>query len=452
MVAKAALSMIRTLLTWLAAFALAEPALAAASSCGPKRVALTFDDAPRAGTAVMSGWERSGRIIAALHGGGVDQAAFFSLSDGAVGEGRERLLAYAAAGHAIANHSASHPNLHRVGAERFIEDVRKAHGVLSKLPGFTPLFRFPMLNEGTSNEERDKVRAALEELGYRQGYVTIDTFDFYIDNFLHRTVADGKELDRAALGRLYVRSIVGAAEHYNSLACNWLKRSPAHVLLLHENDVAALYLSDLIAALRADGWTIIPATEAYADPIAATSPDTLLLGQGRVAALAHLAGASPDSLRHASESTDYLDRQFRSIAQLGSLAQPEAASEIAAIAAQSARFSKAYVDGDLDTLVSIYTADGVAAPGGRDFIRGREALREFWRTREGVDVISHKAVPEEISVAGRLAYDWGRYSGATRVGSEIRPFGGKYLIVWERGGDGVWRMANDMWNSGPDGQ
>ena len=45
-------------------------------------------------------------------------------------------------------------------------------------------------------------------------------------------------------------------------------------------------LAPLVSALRADGWHIVPTVEAYEDPIAARDPDTLWLGQGRVAALA----------------------------------------------------------------------------------------------------------------------------------------------------------------------
>ena len=63
------------------------------------------------------------------------------------------------------------------------------------------------------------------------------------------------------------------------------------MLLLHENDLAALFIEDLVAALRRDGWRIIAADEAYEDDIAAESPDTMLLGQGRVAALAVDRGA-----------------------------------------------------------------------------------------------------------------------------------------------------------------
>ena len=127
-------------------------------------------------------------------------------------------------------------------------------------------------------------------------------------------------------------------------------------------------------------------------------------------------------------------------------AQAEARSEIAA---QSARFSQAYVDGDIDALIAIYSEDGVAAPGGRDFIRGRDALRLYWQPAEGVDVTEHRAVPVEIVVAGDHAYDWGHYSGATVAKGETRPFAGKYLIVWRREKDGAWRMVHDMWNTLP---
>ena len=434
--------MVHRIVLLFAALAFAVPALSANSQCGPKRVALSFDDAPRPGTAVMSGWERTARIVAALDGSGVDEAAFFSLSERAVGEGRDRLLAYARAGHVIANHSASHPNLHRVGAAVFLQDVRAAHAVLSKLPGFQPLFRFPMLNEGRSIEERDAIRAGLAELGYRQGYVTIDTYDFYIDNYLRQSVAKGRQPDEAALGRLYVESILGAAEHYDAIACAWLGRSPAHVLLLHENDVAALYLGQLIAGLRANGWTIITATEAYADPMSRSTPDTLLLGQGRVAALAHIAGAAPSALRHESESTEYLDRKLQAVPATAREPDPE----IAAIVAQSERFSRAYIDEDLESLIAIYTEDAVAGPPGRDFVLGRNALRRFWQVAEGTDVVAHRAVPERIVIEDGIAYDWGHYSGAIASNGETRPFEGKYLIVWRKGADGVWRMAHDMWS------
>jgi ketosteroid isomerase-like protein len=119
----------------------------------------------------------------------------------------------------------------------------------------------------------------------------------------------------------------------------------------------------------------------------------------------------------------------------------------AAIRLQSERFSQAYVNEDFDTLIGIYATDAMAAPSGRDFIRGREALRAYWTVPEGVDVTHHRATPERLVVDGRHAYDWGRYEGASGPAGARRPFGGKYLITWVLDDDGVWRIANDMWNS-----
>ena len=122
----------------------------------------------------------------------------------------------------------------------------------------------------------------------------------------------------------------------------------------------------------------------------------------------------------------------------------------AAIEQQAARFSQAYVDGDIDELVSIYTADGMAAPGNRDFIVGHEPMSAYWRLPDGVRVLRHKTTAERLVIDGNHAYDWGYYEGQTaRDGVELPSFNGKYLIVWERGVDGVWRMAADMWNSLP---
>ncbi|TDF37466.1 polysaccharide deacetylase [Alteromonadaceae bacterium M269] len=285
----------------------------AGQQCGDKRVVFSFDDAPRGGSILMSGAERTKRIIEALKEGSVKGAAFYSVASHINEANRQRMLDYAEAGHVIANHSLSHANLHNVGAERFIEDVSLADEKLKQLPGFQPLFRFPYLNEGKSIEERDAVRNALSIKGYRQGYVTIDNFDFYIDNFYRRAVRDKKPVDIKAVEALYVDMILSAAEHYDGVACRWMKRSPAHVLLLHENDVAALFLPALIDAFKDNSWSIITTSEAYKDPIAKVSPATLFLGQGRVAALAKIAGAKDNELRHKGEDTDALDKLFEQV-------------------------------------------------------------------------------------------------------------------------------------------
>ena len=91
------------------------------------------------------------------------------------------------------------------------------------------------------------------------------------------------------------------------------------MLLLHENDLAALFVGDLVAELRRRGFRIIPATTAFKDPIADLNPDTLFLGQGRIAALAHEGGMTPAELISPTEDEVYLRERFE--AEVTSLVQ-----------------------------------------------------------------------------------------------------------------------------------
>ncbi len=288
------------------------PAAPAAADPPRREIALSFDDAPRAGSALMEGPERARRLIAGLDASDAGPVVFFANTGGGRlgNEGVTRLQAYAAAGHLIANHSATHPHLRDSAAAPYLADVAEADRALRLYSTFRPWFRFPFLDEGDTPEKRDAVRQGLAAMGYGQGYVTIDTYDWYLDALASAAAARGARMDMDALGALYVEAIVASADFYDGVAVRALSRSPRHVVLLHENDLAAFYVTDLVAALRADGWTIISPDRAYADPIAAQAPDTMVLNQGRVAALAHMAGAPPRDLVGPFEEEAELDALF----------------------------------------------------------------------------------------------------------------------------------------------
>ena len=74
-----------------------------------------------------------------------------------------------------------------------------------------------------------------------------------------------------------------------------------------EDDMVAAAVAYRQLAALSTGWEIIPAREAYTDPIADEIPSTLFNNQGRVAALAHVAGVNPREMVQASEDESYLD-------------------------------------------------------------------------------------------------------------------------------------------------
>ena len=84
------------------------------------------------------------------------------------------------------------------------------------------------------------------------------------------------------------------------------------MLLLHENELAALYLDKLIQHIRSQGWEIISPQEAYTDPISTAYKSTLFSfnKQGRIAAILNLQGVNQSKLRHPRESTKFIDELF----------------------------------------------------------------------------------------------------------------------------------------------
>ena len=136
----------------------------------------------------------------------------------------------------------------------------------------------------------------------------MDNFDWAINGILVKAAEEKKVIDHAKASALYVDTLEQAIEFYDALAKKTLKRSPKHILLLHENDAAALFLPDLIARLRSKGWKIISPQDAYKDPIA---KQKAFHKQGRVAAIAASKGVAEAELRHESENMEYLEALFK---------------------------------------------------------------------------------------------------------------------------------------------
>jgi peptidoglycan-N-acetylglucosamine deacetylase len=277
---------------------------------GAREIAFTFDDAPTPDSVLMTGQERTKRLIDVLIAAKVPDALFFVKADYIDTHTRKRLEQYAAAGFHLANHSFSHKSASELGTLDYPNDVYKAHLLLKPLKNFLPYHRFPYLHYGKDVAAITSLQQSLTELGYKDGYVTIDNFDWYISSLLTKAAEEKKTIDYDKARKLYVEMLYESIEFYDAIAKKSLGRSPQHVMLLHENDAAALFMGDLIAYLRNKGWKIISPQQAYQDPIARNFPNIAFHKQGRVAAIANSKGVPESELRHPSENIEYIDKAF----------------------------------------------------------------------------------------------------------------------------------------------
>ena len=275
-----------------------------------KEIAITFDDAPRKATGYFSGPERAKALIEELSNHNIQHVAFFANSASLNDEGIQRINSYDQAGHTIANHTHNHPDFNKTSLDKYIQNFLLADKTLSQFDGFKKLFRFPYLREGNNELKRDGMRQALQEYNYNNAYITLNNYDWYIETLFQQAIKKGIAIDFERMGQFYVQVMMESIEYYDEMAQRYLGRSPKHVLLLHETDISALYVGNLVDELRTRGWKIISPEEAYTDEISKyQSKRVFPYNPGRIGEIAKDKGQNTN-LWHKTLDEKYLEQRF----------------------------------------------------------------------------------------------------------------------------------------------
>ncbi len=121
--------------------------------------------------------------------------------------------------------------------------------------------------EGRSLEKAAECALALKKFGFRHAYVSIDSFDWFIDNLFLQSIKEGKEIEIERLEYFYIHHIQQAIDNYLDKKTNEEKSLfSTHVFLFHANDLNALFLPKIISMLRENGWRIGAPDEIFEDP------------------------------------------------------------------------------------------------------------------------------------------------------------------------------------------
>jgi peptidoglycan/xylan/chitin deacetylase (PgdA/CDA1 family) len=271
---------------------LAAAALAAAGAVQAQSVAITIDDGPNAGTTPrMSAQERNQAILGALAKHRVQAVLFVTSGFGAnTPQGLPLLQAWSKAGHAIGNHTVTHPDLEKVPLAEYQRQVLECDRLIGTQPGYQKWLRFTYLREGNTPEKIDGMRSFLRDHGYRNAHVSLDTSDWRLNEKLEQVLKKDPNADISAIRTVYLAHVKQRALAYRELSQHLQGRDISQVLLLHHNLLNALWLDDVLTQFEEMGWKIITPAEAFSDPVYKLEPVRKAAGQSLLLSLGRTLG------------------------------------------------------------------------------------------------------------------------------------------------------------------
>lgn len=275
---------------------------------GP-RISFTFDDGITSDLTGFKFEEWNGMILSHLENENLKAVFYITGKNKLNKKGQYLLNSWNDKGHNIANHTFTHSNFNseKNNVQLFKNELIKTDSIISKLSNRVKLFRFPYLKEGAGKAKVDSIRNVLRDNKYKNGYVTIDASDWYINqrliNRINSVGIENTKIDK--FKKFYIQHLTDRANYYEMLSYQMNKRHINHTLLLHHNLTSALFLGDLIKEFKNSGWTVVDAKEAYQDEVFEKQPKSEYAGESLIWSLAKQSGKFEQSLRYPAEDSRY---------------------------------------------------------------------------------------------------------------------------------------------------
>lgn len=218
-------------------------------------------------------------------------------------KGKQLLKQWDNYGNILANHSYHHFSYSdtSITYSYFVKDIQRCDSLIKNFTNYKKIFRFPYLETGNTIVKRDSLSNYFLKNEIKQGWVTIDAFDWYINARLIEQLKINPNFDIKIYRDYYVNHTFEEAKYYNDLSIKLNHRQINHILLLHLNLTSALFLGDLIQKFKKEGWKIKDYGAAIKDQIHKTAYNTLAGGQNLISSMAQKIGAYNDDLRYISQ-------------------------------------------------------------------------------------------------------------------------------------------------------
>lgn len=124
-----------------------------------------------------------------------------------------------------------------------------------------------------------------------------------------------------------------------------------------------------------------------------------------------------------------------------------------AIQAREREWSAAFLTADGAAVAALYTEDAASIPPTGDWHRGRAAIAQDMQSQFDSATFTTRAdiTDEVIPLGSDHVFEVGHYtaSGTDKVGGKPRTSSGRYVVLWRKDADGVWRIHRDIGSEVP---
>jgi len=183
----------------------------------------------------------------------------------------------------LGNHTYNHVSFQTAPLAQYEEETIQGQVVtqnLMKAAGQTETyFRHPFLQTGPTPEAKAAFESFLKEHGYRVAPVTVDNSDYAFNDVLGTALENKDEQLAGRSKTAYLDYMNAAFDYYENVSRGLFRRDISQVLLIHDSELNAECLDQLLTNLERRGYRFISLGQALTDPAYAT-PDLFIGPQG----------------------------------------------------------------------------------------------------------------------------------------------------------------------------
>jgi uncharacterized protein (TIGR02246 family) len=119
-----------------------------------------------------------------------------------------------------------------------------------------------------------------------------------------------------------------------------------------------------------------------------------------------------------------------------------------AIDEANVKFGEAVRAGDASALASLYSEDARLLPPNFEMIQGREGVQAYWAGGLQMGIKDVVLTTVDVMEMGDMVCEIGKAEVTVQPeGMETIQDVGKYVVIWKKAADGVWKLYVDIWNT-----